>query len=58
MLGGFGNLRGKLEVWDVKGTKMISQFDVPVCDSKILILFLYVVKYIYDLGFDSLTMVP
>lgn len=29
LLGGFGNLRGKLEVWDVKGTKMISQFDVP-----------------------------
>ena len=29
MLGGFGNLRGNIEIWDVKQTKSVANFEAP-----------------------------
>lgn len=29
MIGGFGNLRGKIDMWDVSGRTLISSFDAP-----------------------------
>ena len=29
LLGGFGNLRGNMEVWDVSGKKKAAQFEAP-----------------------------
>jgi len=29
MLGGFGNLRGTIEIWDVEGQKRVSSFEAP-----------------------------
>jgi translation initiation factor 2A len=29
MIGGFGNLRGKIDMWDVAGRSLISSFDAP-----------------------------
>ena len=28
-IGGFGNLRGTIEIWDVEGQKRVSSFEAP-----------------------------